>query len=154
MLKVKSKKLFIYQSGFTALEMLLVVAFVVILLAISVISLRDQPVKNRNAERKNEVNAIADALAVWSFDNNTPFGAISPALPSSANCIGTETSAPACYSLSFLSPQYLNSIPEDPKNANGQADTGYTIYKDAATKEIIIGAPNTENGDPIEARRK
>lgn len=60
-----------------------------------------------------------------------------------------------CYDLIlYLMPDKLETIPEDPKNTNGQADTGYTIYKDATTKEIIIGAPMAENGETIEARRK
>lgn len=139
------------QNGFTALEMLLASAIIVLLLGAGVIvGFRDQPAKNRNAERRNEVSAIADALAQWSLDNSTPFGAISPALPLTANCIGTTS----CYDLSFLTPAYLNKIPEDPKNTSGQADTGYTIYKDTATKEIIIGAPEAELEETIEARRK
>ena len=155
----------IQKRGFTAIEMLLVVAFIIILLGIVTITFRDQGPKNRNSERRNEVNAIANALTTWSFDNNTPFGAITPQLPTTATCIGTQTTPTVCYNLtSFLIPQYLNSIPEDPKNTNGQADTGYTIYRETfvdgamtKTKEIIIGAPmaeNMQNGETIEARRK
>ena len=77
-------------AGFSALEMLLALGLIVLLLgAAALVGFRDQPAKNRNTERRNEVNAIADALSQWSFDNNTPFGAITPALPSSAMCIGT-----------------------------------------------------------------
>ena len=143
------------QKGFTALEMLIVTGIVVILLAVSVASLRDQPVKNRNSERKNEVNNIANALSAWSLDTSTPFGAMSPGLPSTATCLGTKITSPACYDLTQqLIPAYLEKIPEDPKSISGQADTGYTIYKDAATKEIVIGAPKAELGQAIEARRK
>jgi len=156
MLKVNSQKLIVNKSGFSALEMLLVLGLIVLLLGAAVlVGFRDQPAKNRNTERRNEVNSIKDALTQWSLDNSTPLGAFSPALPTSVTCIGTQTTPTACYDLaSFLVPQYLNKIPEDPKNTNGQADTGYTIYKDTATKEIIIGAPMAENGEAIQAIRK
>ncbi|TAN57279.1 hypothetical protein EPN15_04850, partial [Patescibacteria group bacterium] len=86
------------------------------------------------------LNASADQTQTSSLDSIT---------------INYSSASGACYDLTpYLVPQYLDKIPEDPKNTNGQADTGYTIYKDTATKEIIIGAPMAENGEIIEARRK
>ena len=150
----RSTALRLYGStaGFSALEMLLALGLIVLLLgAAALVGFRDQPAKNRNTERRNEVNSIKDALTQWSLDTGTYMPAGTPA---SAMCIGTKTTLPACFDLTFLTPQYLNTIPEDPKNANGQADTGYTIYKDAAMKEIVIGAPMAELDQTIEARRK
>ncbi|OGG37145.1 hypothetical protein A3J20_06430 [Candidatus Gottesmanbacteria bacterium RIFCSPLOWO2_02_FULL_42_29] len=155
MLKVNSQKLIVNKSGFSALEMLLALGLIVLLLGAAVlVGFRDQPAKNRNTERRNEVNAIKDALTQWSLNSGTymPTG-----IPATATCIGTQTTPTACYNLvSLLVPQYLNKIPEDPKNTNGQADTGYTIYKDTATGEIVIGVSSSmaELDQTIEARRK
>ncbi len=62
----------------------------------------------------------------------------------------------SCYNLiPYLSPnQFSSAIPEDPKNTNGQADTGYTIYKNATTGEVVISAPSAELGEAVSAARK
>ena len=139
-------------AGFSALEMLLVLGLIVLLLgAAALVGFRDQPAKNRNTERLQEVNSIKDALTQWSLDTGTYMPTEIPVDATNLKCIGTGGT---CFNLSFLIPQYLALIPEDPKNTNGQADTGYTIYKDAVTKEIVIGAPMAELGEAIEARRK
>ena len=141
------------RNGFSALEMLLVLGLIVILLgAAALVGFRDQPAKNRNTERRNEVNAIKDALTQWSLDTGTYIPANIPLAVDGVEkkCIGTEG---LCFSVSFLAPQYLNIIPEDPKNTNGQSDTGYTISNNA-TNEIVIGAPMAENGEAIQAIRK
>src|SRR3989344_9656624 len=152
MLKVSSQKLIVNKSGFSALEMLLALGLIVLLLGAAVlVGFRDQPAKNRNTERRNEVNAIKDALTQWSLDTGTYMPTEIPVDATNLKCIGTGGT---CFNLSFLIPQYLALIPEDPKNTNGQADTGYTIYKDAVTKEIVIGAPMAELGETIEVRRK
>ena len=150
----RSTALRLYGStaGFSALEMLLALGLIVLLLGAAVlVGFRDQPAKNRNTERRNEVNAIKDALTQWSLDTGTYMPTEIPVDATNLKCIGTGGT---CFNLSFLIPQYLAIIPEDPKNTNGQANTGYTIYKDAATKEIVIGAPMAELDQTIEARRK
>ena len=154
MLIVTSQKLIVNKSGFSALEMLLVLGLLVLLLgAAALVGFRDQPAKNRNTERRNEVNAIKNALTQWSLDSGTYMPTGIPVDATNLKCIGTGGT---CFNLSFLIPQYLALIPEDPKNTNGQADTGYTIYKDAATKEIVIGVSSSlaELGETIEAKRK
>lgn len=132
------------HRGFTAIEMLLVVAFIIILLGIAAISLRDQGPKNRNTERRNEVNAIKDALQQWELDNNTP---ALPGIPLAETCIGTDAN---CYNLTaYLAPIYLNKIPEDPKNNQGQVNTGYTIIRDIVNKIITIKSPAAELSESI-----
>jgi len=72
MLKANSQKLTVNRRGFSALEMLLVLGLIVLLLgAAALVGFRDQPAKNRNTERRNEVNAIKDALTQWSLDTGT-----------------------------------------------------------------------------------
>ena len=80
MLKVNSQKLIVNKSGFSALEMLLALGLIVLLLGAAVlVGFRDQPAKNRNTERRNEVNAIKDALTQWSLDTGTYMPAGTPA---------------------------------------------------------------------------
>lgn len=135
----------IYERGFTALEMLLVTGLIVLLLGgVVMIGFRYQAPKNRNTERRNEVNAIADALTQWSLDNGSP---IPSGIPLSETCLGTD---PVCYNISqYLVPAYLNQIPEDPKSTSGSTDIGYTIKRDSDLKVIIIKAANAE-GEIIE----
>jgi len=138
--KIQDTRFKIQANGFSALEMLLVLGLIVLLLGAAVlVGFRDQPAKNRNTERRNEVNSIKDALTQWSLDT----GIINSLnIPPSATCIGTDA---VCYNLSsYLGPQYLSNIPEDPKNTQGQVNTGYTIERDPVLKVIIIKAPSVE----------
>lgn len=140
----------IQERGFTALEMLLVTGLIILLLGgVVMIGFRDQAPKNRNAERKNEVKAMGDALQQWVLDNNSPS---LPSVPLVETCIGTDAS---CYNLSqYLAPIYLNKIPEDPKSAQGQTNAGYTIVRDIVNKTITIKAPSAESGESISVQIK
>ena len=61
-----------------------------------------------------------------------------------------------CYDVSSMTiPTYLSSVPIDPLvKSCPWGDTGYTIYKNSTTDEVIIGAPKAELNQTIEARRK
>ncbi|TAN58041.1 prepilin-type N-terminal cleavage/methylation domain-containing protein, partial [Patescibacteria group bacterium] len=97
MLKAISYKLKA-KSGFSALEMLLVSAIIVIFLgAAALVGFRDQPAKNRNAERRNEVNAIKDALTQWSLDTGTYTPAGVPEGEAAKQCIGISASSSASW---------------------------------------------------------
>src|SRR4051812_19182983 len=141
------------QSGFTLLEVLLVVAIIAILAGIVIIAIN--PGKNlgdtRNSQRSADVNTIINGVYQYSLDNNGT-------LPASITTTATEvcaTGAAACTGLVDLASlstagKYLVSIPKDPQCATTCATngTGYKIAKDANGR-LSVTAPAAEQGKTI-----
>lgn len=146
-----SKKL--RQSGFTLLEVLLVVAVIAILAGIVIVAIN--PGKNlgdsRNSQRSADVNTILNGVYQYSLDNN---GAVPAGITTTATEV-CATGAASCTGLVDLtalttSGKYLVSIPKDPQCATVCAanGAGYRIVKDANGR-ITVNAPSAEQGKTI-----
>jgi len=144
-------------SGFTLLEVLLVVAIIAVLAGIVIIAIN--PTRNladtRNSQRSADVNTILNATYQYYLDAG--------ALPPNGGGTGITTSATeicatgagSCTGLVDLSTltsngKYVVSLPKEPKcptgcNANG---TGYTILRDANNR-LTVNAPQAENSKTI-----
>lgn len=147
------KKIKQQQSGFTLLEVLLVVAVIAILAGIVIVAIN--PGKNlgdsRNSERSSDVNTIINGVYQYSIDNN---GTLPAGITTTATEI-CEADAASCTGLVDLSElttngKYLVAIPNDPQcpsvcTANG---VGYTIMKDANGR-LTVAAPDAEQGKTI-----
>jgi len=157
MLKNFIKRTNANQSGFTLLEVLLVVAIIAILAGIVIIAIN--PGKNlgdsRNAQRSADVTTILNGVYQYSLDNN---GSVPTGITTTATEI-CATGAASCTGLVDLSSittsgKYLVSIPKDPQCSTSCATngTGYKISKDANGR-ITVVAPAAEQSKTISVTR-
>ena len=94
------RKLLKRQSGFTLLELLIVIVIIGILALIIVQGLASGPKRARDAQRKSDMRAVKNALETYYNDNN-----VYP----SGDYAGLGT---------FLVNAYIPSMPSDPKTGN------------------------------------
>lgn len=140
-------------SGFTLLEILLVVAAISILAGIVIVAIN--PTKQlgdtRNAERRVDVNTILNAVYQYSLD--------AQALPATITTTSTEvcrTGAASCVGLIDLlvlttNQKYIVSIPIDPQSTSTDG-AGYFVSK-SVNGRVTVNAPNAEQGAVISVTR-
>lgn len=147
-MKTKTKN----KSGFTLLEILLVVAAIAILAGIVIIAIN--PTKQlgdtRNSQRSVDVNTILNAVYQYALDNNgvLPATIIQGTCDATATklvCKGAQTGTCATgtvLSVLTASEKYLVSLPTDPQGATTDG-TGYYITK-SANGRLTVCAPSAE----------
>lgn len=140
-------------SGFTLLEILLVVAGIAILAGIVILAINPgkQLGETRNAQRKVDVNTILNAVYQYSLDTNGT-------LPASVTTTQTEIckTGGTCTGLIDLSvlttnEKYLTAIPSDPTGSSTNGG-GYEIMK-TANGRITVAAPDAELSATISVTR-
>lgn len=146
-------------SGFTLLEVLLVIAIIAILAAIVIIAINPskQLAEARNAQRRSDVNTILNAIYQYSIDNK---GNIPAAITTSATEIcktGVVSGTCATSSLIYLgelttNETYLVSIPSDPSGTCAAKGVCYEVVK-SANNRITVSAPDAELGATISVTR-
>ncbi len=148
-------------NGFTLIEVLLVIAILAILAAVTLIAINPsrQLAGTRDATRTSDVFTIQSALHQYASDNNGIFPAGMTTIPQEI-CREASLSCIGLVDLSVLveNQKYLVTIPEDPlcdKNggvctANG---TGYFVSSTEVGGRITISAPGVEVKDGISTTR-
>ena len=152
--KLFSKK----QQGFTLIEILVVVALIAILAAITFVAINPARIfrDTRNSTRKSDVSAMLNAISTYlTKDPNTIATLETAAGTTLAVCddattpfknIGSGTNNVNL--AAALVPTYIGSMPKDPSGGT-DADTGYDICKvqnaGVDTGSITIQAPNSVN---------
>jgi len=134
------------NSGFTLIEILVVIGIIAVLAAIVLIALNParQFAQARNSQRTSNVNAILNAIGQYIADNQ----GVEPTIP------GAEVNIALCQD---LTPEYLPALPTDPDSGTLGADideadcggivggsVGYEVTQDGTTNRITVSAPLTE----------
>lgn len=140
-------------SGFTLLEILLAVAALVILASIVIIAINPtkQLADTRNSQRYVDVNTILNGVYQYAIDNDGDLPSTSINNTPTDICLEGVTST-ACVSLDALIPEYLVSIPTDPRTATAVI-TGYQISTTTTANRVRVQAPGAEQGKTIEVVR-
>ena len=147
------------QRGFTLIELLIVMAILAVLLALVLIAVNPvrQSQQANNAQRRNDLSAILNAVYQYAADR----GSLPTGITTSLRLIGTSTSCDSltcngttptsiCYDLaSDVAPVYLGAVPYDPLNGN-TSNTRYGIKKSATNNRITVTACDAELSTTIE----
>ena len=103
-------------SGFTIVELLIVIVVIAILAAISVVAYTGIQARARDSQRQHDIKQIVAALEMYYLDN----GAYPTSVGSSTINNGWSTTADASWQnlVNALS-QYMGNVPKDPTSTPG-----------------------------------
>lgn len=154
------------QSGFTLVELLIVIAVIAILAAVAFVAIDPATRINeaQDSERWSAVNALMDSFLQSTVDNDGTYpGSMSAdgvtymitSGTTSAACSVTagDCTASQCVGLGDLATEgYIASLPNDPDGTTGYGGgTGYTIS--VATNGIVTVASCGDEEDTIQVGR-
>jgi type IV pilus assembly protein PilA len=145
------------QSGFTLIEILIVIGVIAILAAIVLVAVNPakQFEKANDAQRSSNVNALINAVGQYIVDNKGSLSGIDiTTTPRDISSAGADI-------CSDLVPDYIAALPADPGKSDqsidstecgGTYDTDYEISKDADDR-VTITATQTQGGPDISVTR-
>ena len=134
------------KSGFTLIEILVVIGILATLFAIVLIAINParQFSQANNTQRNSNVNAILNAVHQFAADSR---GAIPAGISTTVQNIA-DTGANIC---ADIVTRYIAALPIDPDLGGGNVtdctaayDTGYTIVQSSTDNRITVDAPNAE----------
>ncbi len=141
------------QSGFTLIEILLVMALLAALATIVLIAINPaQKFKQqRDTQRTTDVANIAGAVQQYYVDHQ---GQLPAGITTTAQNIAKTGGIDLC---STLVPSYLVILPRDPDTGSytdcSAYDTKYSIKKESATSDRVVVSATGEITNPISVTR-
>ena len=144
------------MSGFTLIEILMVMGIIALLAAVVIVAINParQFAQARNSQRVSNVNTLLNAVGQNMTDNRGVFTCAAGEIPTIATAIKSTTGG---YNMApCIVPLYLPSLPFDPAAPGAHVtsptdyDTAYTIVRDSATNRVTIHAPFAHNVSELE----
>lgn len=141
------------QSGFTLIEILLVMALLAALATIVLIAINPaQKFKQqRDTQRTTDIASIAGAVQQYYVDHQ---GQLPAGITTTAQTIAKTGGIDLCGTLVTA---YLVVLPKDPSNGTytdcSTYDTKYTIKKESATSDRVVVSATGEITNPITITR-
>lgn len=144
------------HSGFTIVELLIVIVVIAILAAITIVAYNGIQQRARDSQRQSDVKTIVKALELYYVDNGQ-YPSSGCAIACSVNTSWSTTRDVGWDSLvSQLVPTYISSLPRDPLNINGSVLSGGTpigysyayyagAYCGAGTRQMYLLAYKVES---------
>jgi prepilin-type N-terminal cleavage/methylation domain-containing protein len=145
----------IKKSGFTLVELLVVVAVLGVLLTIAIVAINParQFAQANNRKRQSDIVAILNAITQYTIDQK---GDAPNVITSQAGFISKD-SIDLC---AFIVPSYIAGLPTDPQLGGGQPVTDcasqYNTFYDISidvTDRVTVTAPGSELNEVITATR-
>ncbi len=150
------------KSGFTLIEILVVIGLIAVLAAVVLIAINPgrQFAQARNSQRESNVETILNAIGQQMADNKGVFAAAGcPALTAGTTYDIASGGAAGTIDLSCLTPTYIpGGLPVDPGALNAlwtsatSYDTKYSVAVDSSGR-YTVSAPNAELGETISVTR-
>lgn len=143
------------QSGFTLIEILVVIGMIALLATIVIIAINPsrQFAQSRNSQRTSNVNSILNAIGQNIADNKGSLNCSSATITASATVISDTSTVDL---MPCLVPTYISSVLVDPSAGTGNSTTTYNsayyVSKDA-TGRYVVSAPSAELGQTISVTR-